>query len=397
MIRKVRANAMYFAILVSVIILLVISGILLLISVSNKFSQQTEAVRENITKVNERFLENSNAVREQASSYWGGYRLLKFSEGNASSQRFENVALKSAIEFHKEEVIDYNFYLTDQNMPLVMAGNSELLGKVSIPEKMLKRGSINGKYFIGKLPSLLDVYKSEEALPELKIEFLRYIEACINGVFPETFKADVYKPTTNSFLSSGKILDLNKKYVSERIAGNIILYSRQPIFITSGAILEDILIVAPKITIEKGFTGSVHLISEKVLLRPGSYLSYPSSISIIASSGNNNPEEENLLELEEDAVVEGNVILIEKKPKEKSRQFISIHEGAEIEGWVYNESYTELSGMIKGHLYTQNIAVRNEGSVYLNHLFNGSVIPSERLKTEGISLSNDEVISKWLY
>ena len=79
---------------------------------------------------------------------------------------------------------------------------------------------------------------------------------------------------------------------------------------------------------------------------------------------------------------------------------IKLEENASVLGEIYCSKNLELRGMVSGHVSTDAFIAMENGSIYQNHLYNGSINSSGLpLEYAGLLSANLEVknIAKWLY
>lgn len=397
MFKKLPANAMYFAVLISAVVAVILSCFILLVYLSQKSENQAEIISQNIKKVKlsfDHYNLSETASENATATYWGSYGLLKVNSGNSSSFDFEKVGLMGfQLDPENEPVL----YLQDKNMPLVLAGKSKLEGQLFIPGAYIKLGSINGEYFIGSKPDLSRIDKSELVLPELNPDWLRYLDSIFHS-FPLAKDNHLQKvEMSNSFYKDRfwKFYDTEIS-LDEELTGNIIIKSSKLIRLESVAKLEDVLLIAPKVIVRSGFRGNIHIIAEEVGLEDNSFLKYPSSISILEKGENNINSQDFKLSIGSNTKVHGNIVILSNDNKEKKELFIS--ESSEVIGGIYNQGYTDLQGNVYGELYTGGFAAHSNGSVYINHIFNGSIHESSRGVITGIPLKDrNEIVAKWMY
>ena len=163
--------------------------------------------------------------------------------------------------------------------------------------------------------------------------------------------------------------------LTDTLKGNIVVRSDQEIQISRNAVLENTLIVAPKIYVQDGFTGSMQIIAtDSVTIDERVTLSFPSSISVINDS---NKEAQTIIELKSKSKIEGTILSVSKLDSPRHAA-IHIHEEAEVEGMVYTNTRSEIRGTVNGTLITNNLTVRTASSIYDNHLYSGVIDQTER-------------------
>ena len=78
---------------------------------------------------------------------------------------------------------------------------------------------------------------------------------------------------------------------------------------------------------------------------------------------------------------------------------IVLKEKARIKGQVYCEGSLELQGTVSGSVYTKQFIANQSGSVFINHIYNGTIENVTISKLfGGVLLENQpKTIVKWLY
>ena len=82
-------------------------------------------------------------------------------------------------------------------------------------------------------------------------------------------------PYNNSFIANVVFVQC-KQQINHSYFGNIVLFSRSPLFIPKDVQLENCIVCAPKVEIESGFKGSIQVFSQNIILQDHIMLSHPS-------------------------------------------------------------------------------------------------------------------------
>jgi hypothetical protein len=334
---------------------------------------------------------------------WGVFEVLR-STANWKKHEERKVAL-SGIDTHRSEPL--GLYMTDLNKPLSLCGNTVIRGATTLPKAGVKRAYIEGQHFIGKQLINGNVSRSAPQLPAVNEQLVEnslfYLEQFAKAT-DSVVQFDQLRLTdsiVNSFhqrtllIHSNSALSLDNLFLK----GNIIIRSDRSVRIGRNCRTSDILVYAPEIRVEEGFTGSLQLYATDTLsLAPNCSLIYPSALALV------NPirREENMtLEIGENCHIAGAVFLQNNYRYSKSQAMLKVAEKATIAGLVYCNDYLELQGNIHGSLYCRRFLLKTPSSVYENHLLNATIDPyALSPHYVGIPLmetNRPKKIVKWLY
>ena len=413
---KLKASALQFAILVSVIIALMLASFLTLTKTQRFFEVQSDiflsvitASREGVNYSLQKQIEISDSLALEIDNipttikkaYWGSYELIS-AESKLKTKLFVSKALIGTSA--KKNKIALQFGNTD--LPLVLVGDTKIVGDVKVSSKGVKSGVIAGTYFNGDMLIEGNILTNSFGLPKLSEGFSDYLENALafipvskDVVFDSE---DIY---TNSFLEpTAYRYSKNKIMLTQELTGNIIIKSEDEIIINKYAKLQDVLVIAPKVTIEEGFSDNIHIIaSEEIIIEENVALIYPSSVVVkyrqkeVAPSDTppNSP-----IEISKGSSIQGNVMfLAEELPENYSDSSILLEKEAAITGSIFCEGNTVLKGVVRGSVFTQKFLVNAEGSRYINHIFGGEIRSNKLPKSfGGLPLKRaSKEIAQWMY
>jgi len=186
--------------------------------------------------------------------------------------------------------------------------------------------------------------------------------------------------------------------------GNIIIKSNTEIIVTKFAELTDVLLIAPKITVQKGFRGNAHFLASKtIMIEEETTFLYPSSLVLVDINKDFiTPilRGEEPIYISEKVNFSGVIIYFpEENPEQHSQTSISLQPETEIVGSIYCQGNMELSGRVKGAIFVERFLVNEFGSRYINHIYNGKIL-SKQLPKEFCGLPFSEKkkgVVQWLY
>lgn len=258
----------------------------------------------------------------------------------------------SSAHFVGARNLDKNsIYLTNSSKPLYYSGKVKLLGDNLLPSTFIESSYINNS-----LNELIVEGKnsvSENELPEINPDFKKIFL----GIKSERIKLlDLEKTKDslyyNSFQNITKEITVNQNLGNIIFKGNFILRSEDSIRVKKNTILEDVILIAPKVTIEEGFRGTVQVFATKgIELEEKVTLNYPSVICVY-----NEGTEESKIKIKKECTIAGAVVLFGNKIDLIDKHSIEIDE----EGLLFGDLYCTGKLMIKSNVY---------GSVYTNRFF----------------------------
>lgn len=404
---------MQFAIMVSTLIAILLLSFLMLTHIHSIFKTQQEfflqtitvtnqnILKENYTQSTETIIADDNVKSTVHKSYWGAFEKIEaITELNGFTYN------KKALLGTKAEQPFTGVFLSDNNHPLIIAGSSVIEGIAYVSERGISPGNISGNYFSGSLPKGNEIRKSPGKLPQFdplwknSHKVLLEYTPSINDI---TILPDI--EVKNSFFDDTQYIHMTHKWViAENYTGHLILRSETEIVVSKHANLTDVMVVAPKITIESGFEGNAYfLASEHLIVEEDVVLNYPSSLILYNTSKIKDPSISSdvpHIQILENAHVKGVVVYLTELSQEyHTKTNISIASSALIEGELYCEGNIELYGNVKGAVYAHRFVTNKFGSIYINHIFNGSILGKTLSKKYcGLPFENTpKKVVKWLY
>lgn len=414
--KKIKASALQFAILVSVIVALLLGSFMTLTYSHQFFKMQSQFLLDVVQEsqlgieysnhtesslIDITAFENENLDVSVDPGFWGGFMTVK-STAVIKTKSFTKMGLVGTGITNPKTSI----YITDPQTPLVLVGNSQIKGTAYVSDKGIKAGVIAGNYFQGKELVHGAIRRSNAVLPALDDRWLNGTRRLLNNTIPlgiemissRTQNTASFFENTKMFYSSGNLL-LTQEYI-----GNLIIKSDSEIIVSKYAKLTDVVLIAPKITVKSGFTGTAHFLADSsIKIEENVHLSYPSSIILIDKNNDlkkNIPKGEEPIYISENTTISGSIIYL---PKETSNTHtntsITIRTNAMINGSIYCQGNIELLGTVIGSVYTNRFVANEFGSKYINHIYNGRILGEDISKEYyGLPFKNvKKGVAKWLY
>ncbi len=289
-------------------------------------------------------------------------------------------------------------------------GSTKIKGHAYLPTQGVNSGYIAGNSYYGSQLIYGSIKKSGPELPIINKSVLANIENYLNAYKPENEKdyinlngnsriVNSFKSSTRSYYSTNVItLDIS-------VSGNIIIKSETAIKVKKSALLKDIILIAPIIEIEDETTGNFQAIaSKKITVGKACKLNYPSAF-VLFQDNKNNPNEvsdnpqDNKIFIDTSSVIKGVVCYFQNKTVADFQTQIVLEKDAKIKGQVYCNGNFELRGTVSGCVYTKQFTANQSGSIFVNHIYNGTIENENIPKIYGGIILDQELktVLKWLY
>jgi hypothetical protein len=272
-------------------------------------------------------------------------------------------------------------YLRDNNQPLALAGKTIIKGDVFLPRAGAKRAYINGQGFSEMQLFEGKQQQSKRYIPKLnETPFLPIIKYLVKG-FPnsnarlsDTLRQPFYENTT---IIHDNIIYLDKQYIK----GKVMLMADSLVYISPNSYLENVIIIAPYILIDKGFKGQIQAFASKFIrVGKGVTLTYP-SITMVLKTAETPTITQNII-VEKNAIIHGLVGVYQfNKTDLPSIPSLALQENTTVIGQVYSNEKLYLQGNIFGNVTCAGFRVQAAASIYDNHLFNTTIDYSKRPNT----------------
>lgn len=413
---KINAGALQLTTFIIAVIAVLLVSFILVVHSHKQFVNQSQFVITAIKQANigiTHVLQNEHRINDTIrlnlldnscknvkvySNYWGIFKKV-ISIASIKKKEFKKVALIGAKQDQKNRVA---LYVNDNNKPLVLVGNTKIKGLSFLPKQGAKTGNIAGNTYYGsrliygltntsiKLPVVISNISKNIKLLNSTSTTLRQDQ------FLNTDNTKIY---TNSFFSPLKMVysksTINLKDIS--ITGHVFIQSKRKIKVFPSALLNDVVLMAPKIEIMTNTIGRLQAIATKqIIVGKHVNLNYPSALVV---SNKEKTVLENNIVIGKHTTVQGVVANLSKEVPDNFKTQILLEEKAILKGEMYNTQNTELRGKVYGTVYSNNFVANQSGSVYQNHIYN-AVIDVNKLPEEYVGLlfnKSKKGVLKWLY
>jgi len=272
-------------------------------------------------------------------------------------------------------------YLANFTRPLRYSGMLSLIGDSQLPSVFIETSYLTGK--INKLDTRGKVSLSSMGLPEVNPDIKKIFDG---SPAVRTPLSDVEKPLDsiyyNSFFNPSKEIWLSNPG-NAIFKGNFILRSKDSIWVGKNAILEDVILMAPRIIFEAGFKGTVQAFATKNI-EVGEHVSlaYPSVVCVYSDK-----HEESGIYIRKGVQIAGAVVLFGNDSQSIAKNTVEIEEDGIITGDVYCSGQLMIKNVVHGSVYANKVYHRSGNSISENLLVDVVIDATKRPKYfVGISL-----------
>jgi hypothetical protein len=380
--KKLKSSALFFTIVISLVVALLCSSLILIGYFSRlqiQQNQQKERLARNLRSAIQLLVSESEVDSNLTldlygeakdsviigTRQWGMYEV-----GYARSfARGDSVCSTFMLGVKPDSVYKSALYLLDQGRPVTFAGNTLVRGIAYLPESGAKSGWVDGKNFEREKMVEGETRKSESRLPELNKAFLQKMLKSIdfkgkhiaNLPLPKDSLKVSFFQSTQRFHRSNTPLVLN----SISAIGNVVFSSDTLIVISSNAQLENVILVAPNIEFEDGFKGKVQAFAfDSIIVGKNCHFKYPSALALLEiDSVDNRPR----IQIGTGSRLEG-CLLQYVSFLDRSLANTTISASAIVEGVVYADALVSIEGSVFGSLICNEFLLSRPSGVLKNHL-----------------------------
>lgn len=261
-------------------------------------------------------------------------------------------------------------YLRDNDSEFKIAGKTEINGNIFISSYGLKKTTITGNSGFYEPKFTGTIFRSDKILPHVESFKNSYPEAYELLLLEDIREASLI----NSFDRITKIIEVENILENIRLKGNIIVRSKDTLSIMPSAILEDVIIEAPKVVFRAGTEGNVQVFStQEIELEKNVKLNYPSVLVVDSDDASI----EKKIIVGKNSVVEGTILLYGNGLIDENKNTLIIENDAEITGDVYCDGKLSLYGIVKGSVFASALLYKTDNSQYYNLIFNGKILTDQ--------------------
>ncbi|MEA4918886.1 hypothetical protein [Proteiniphilum sp.] len=332
------------------------------------YSNDSTFLREhNEEKTFRLFETDSSSTVRFLSKQWGLYEALHVSSHNGNFSSTQLLGKKQECD-HKAAL-----WLCDRNRALSLSGGTEIRGKIYIPLNGINYTQIDGDYYRGEEIPYTRLGIADAQLPPIDSTSL---------VIPESLKeyreqSDELPTTTQtyySFLEPTRFFSTIENPDEIVLRGNAVLFADE-LKISASSKINEAIIIARKVTIEEGFTGSMQIFcSDSVMIQENVILQYPSGIYLKAEI------DYPFVSLSDNSEMNGYVIIL-GRIRDEELLFPSYRQSDKslLRGLLYVDGTTNIRGEISGAVYLKDCFFSSNMNVYAGTLYNTRISRNDNI------------------
>lgn len=345
---------------------------------------------------------DENSSVEITRKKWGVFDLI-ISKAVWQKHSYSMVAI-TGDNFSETDKIA--LYLADRNKPLGVCGDTKIKGTCYLPKAGVEPTYIEGKNFTGKemingtkkisekiMPIFDDIKEYYSIVKERK--FLAESDSVIE------YSDFISDTLVNSFLNKTILLySVNDiKLENKFLKGNIKVVSEKSVKIAKLNELQDIIVVAPYVNFNKGFSGRLQAYaSDSLSVDDEVEINYPSVLGVLVTRTDTIQP---YILIKQKAKVAGLVFLYSETTPAVLKPYIKIDKDALICGQLISSCDIQLQGTVQGSVYCNRFILKTPSSYYENNLLDAVVdfteLPKEYVGICAGDNHTQKKIVKWLF
>jgi hypothetical protein len=302
---------------------------------------------------------------------WGVYRVMVVRNHWKKYQQSIKAIIGSEINRTDSTVV----FMADRERFLSISGNTRIVGRAYLPRLGIRQAFADGMTYSGEKLVYGSVLNSTDNLPEPDQRIIsdnsKYLDLSFSDSDSVIDKSNLSFGDTlrNSFNNHTLILFSQNPIIliNNNISGNIRIVSASSIVVSGSTKLGNIVLYAPSIFFEKGFSGSIQAFArDTIIARESCRFLYPSSLSLL---GQNNSGYCSIGKKSEFA----GCIFLYQESETSIPSFLELCDSTSFQGQIYCSGYVEPRGEIKGVVYCHGFSYNTGSAYYENYLINGHI------------------------
>lgn len=309
--------------------------------------------------------------------FWGAYEVIGAHSFCKNNYHSVQAVIGSGPTLPNDRV---GFYMADKRKALIVSGKTSLSGKTFVAKEGIKKGSIEGKNYVGDQFNFGKGNLSSRELPPIRQDITGLMEKKLTGVFDVSDSLIYYSSISDSIINNFQNNTLIVKSDSDLTIGqiyangNVIFYSPTKVFVAPDAVLKNVLVLAPQIEIGIGFHGQAQFFaSNSIVINENVILEYPSTVALLSKQSA--LDEGFGISIFDKCKISGSVIAISNDIEAK-QPGITIGDDFYMEGEIYAAGILDLRGAVRGSVWCDKTVVDTKSGYYENHLLNVEIDPT---------------------
>jgi hypothetical protein len=313
---------------------------------------------------------DSSSIVKLSKEPWGIYDIISVSAGWQKETIHRSGLFGEVITGN-----DPALYVPDRGLNLSFSGHTKVIGTAYSPSGIIRKGSVEGQPFIYDNVTEGVIKASAETLPKLDPIVTEKIEELFDKINPGICLSQI--ESADNLLIENTFTNTEITYYDEPDAfisnlafkGRIIICAPGSITVDYSSSLEDVILIARKIIVDEGFSGSFQAFAlDSIIIGPNVNLTYPTTLCISAVD-NYAASSSPAISVGAGTIIRGCIIL--NSLSDKSR--LEVNENSTITGQIYCNGEVGLQGNINGSLFCNHFSFVSGRSTYVNHLLNADI------------------------
>ena len=406
-VKRLDGTALFYALLITTLIGILLTALISIWMYYRGAHQRDLAIWESIESVESAFLYAQSRERTIDQEYfpfstnsilmtkrpWGFFELISCTPTPPSSSAITKTAL-----IGRKSPAHTCLEMLDTRKALALSGTSQLVGRAIVPRGGITTTTVNGVPFQAGQAIIGSSSSGDGTLPSLDLDVLNNQQSSFDHEqYTIRELGDSFHLSFNQIpiLIKGKVLELER----QNWYGPIVLEADSLIRIGENARLNGLILRAPSIEIDTGFTGQLQAIASlEISLGTQVYLTYPSVLAILPKSGFSR-RQSGRLRIGKECKIEGTVLGLKNSTNDDQQLLATLQQTA-LQGRVIWQGGLEFSGQIAGSVYCDNFFYRgNSGQFFFNYLVNGRIDAPSRSQhwvEPMIWNTGNKAVAQWL-
>lgn len=411
---KVKGGILFYALAVSIVIGLLMSAVILA-GGCHRLLMDSDRTTEELVRNAE------SGIYYLCATPGDGITLTDLFGRGKDSVRLEreqwgayDVAVSTAIRGNREETRiamlgtlpgeKYALWLADMDRPLGLCGAAVLNGNCFLPASGVERMYIEGQSFLGTQLVHGVIQTSSRFIPACN----QQRTTAFQQLFHTSEREDILLEDWNAragneehsfsdpmfVLYSNDVISIG----NDSLQGHILVQSAREIRVEQEAMLDNIILVAPRVVIEDHVEGRFQVFArDSIVIGRSVQMKYPSVAVILPSPG---AVDHRGIRVGENSKIAGELFLDCKNDDTDLNEGIAVEPDAEITGDVYCNGTLQLKGTVIGSVTAQKVKLVTNSASYDNCLL-GAKIDRDALNPEwlGSCLTSTQTVCnvlQWL-
>lgn len=258
-------------------------------------------------------------------------------------------------------------YLSDEDRPLSVSGDTRITGDVEVPKAGIRKSYVENRPYSGDQLVYGKISDSKRTLGGLEKKWIKEMEDKLD-FDPSQLPALKAEEERVSFFSATKEFNVSGlSRLDHNLSGQVILYSDTVVKISADATLDNTVMYAKAIIVADGFKGNCQLFArDSITVGNNVVLSYPSVLGLVSKE---KMVDQAKIVLGNDVLFDG--IIFSYEPKRSALQtLVGLGENTIVKGEVYVTGLLKLAKKVKveGKVSCNRFIMQTPTTLYENFL-----------------------------